>query len=84
MYKIEFTQKAEKQFFKLSREVQIQISNVLDRIVVRPEQFIERLAGLPYYKLRVGSYRLIIDLKKERLIVLILKVGHRKNIYNDS
>ncbi len=83
MYKIEFTFKAEKEFFKLPRDIQERISNALDRIMIRPEEFIERLSGCSYYKFRVGDYRLVIDLQQDKLIILIIKVGHRKNVYAD-
>ena len=35
------------------------------------------------YKLRIGDYRVIIDLEKDKLIVLIIKIGHRKNVYKN-
>ncbi len=83
MYKIDFTKIAEKQFFKLSTELQIRINKVLDRITIRPEQYLEHLSGVPYFKLRAGDYRLIIDLQKDRLIILIIKIGRRENVYDD-
>jgi mRNA-degrading endonuclease RelE of RelBE toxin-antitoxin system len=30
----------------------------------------------------VGDYRIIMDIDKNNLIILVIKVGHRKNIYN--
>ena len=83
MYEIIFSEKAEKQLKKLEKDVQGRIISVLERIRIRPESYIERLVGEQVYKLRVGDYRVIMDIDKNRLIVLILKVGHRKNLYDN-
>ena len=43
---------------------------------------IKKLVGQPLYRLRVGDYRVIFDVQKEKLIILILTVGHRSKIYD--
>ncbi|MFX0098978.1 MAG: type II toxin-antitoxin system RelE/ParE family toxin [Candidatus Hodarchaeota archaeon] len=43
--------------------------------------FIKKLVGFPYYRIRVGDYRVIFDVQDDKLIVLILEVGNRKKIY---
>ncbi len=83
MYEIIFSEKAEKQLKKLEKDIQNRIISVLERIRIRPESYVERLVGEKAYKLRVGDYRIIIDIDKNRLMVLILKVGHRKNVYDN-
>ncbi|MEK6951870.1 MAG: type II toxin-antitoxin system RelE/ParE family toxin [Nanoarchaeota archaeon] len=82
MYELIFTDKAKKQFLKLEKQTQERIGSVLERIKLRPEHFVEKLVGEQGYKLRVGDYRIILDIDKNRLIILILKVGHRKNVYD--
>ncbi len=82
MYSIEFTEIAEKQFKKLHRDLQERIIKSLERIKIRPEAYIEKLVGIPGYKFRVGNYRLILDVQNEKLLILVIKVGHRKNIYD--
>ena len=57
------------------------IIKALERIIIRPEVHVKKLFGDPGYRLRVGVYRAIIDIKKEKLIILAIKIGHRKNIY---
>jgi mRNA interferase RelE/StbE len=81
MYSIEFTQTAEKQFDKLPKEIQIRIIRVLERIKIRPFHFIKRKEGTPYFIMRVGDYRAILDIKIENSLIYIIDVGHRKNIY---
>ncbi|MBU0930231.1 MAG: type II toxin-antitoxin system RelE/ParE family toxin [Nanoarchaeota archaeon] len=82
MYEIIFSDKAKKQLEKLERSVQERIIKALERIRIRPDSYISKLVGDPGYKFRVGDYRLIIDVNKERLQILVIKVGHRKNVYD--
>jgi len=81
LYEIVFSQKAKKQLFKLERLIQERIISALERIKIRPESYITKLVGDPGYKLRVGDYRVIMDIDKSKLLVLVIKIGHRKNIY---
>ncbi len=82
MYKIIFTSRAERDFRKLSKDVRERIGSAIERIKLRPEDFVSRLTGCPYFKLRVGDYRLILDVKRDLLIILVLEVGHRRNVYD--
>jgi len=81
LYEIIFSRKAKKQLFKLEKNIQGRIIAALERIRIRPEDYITKLVGDPGYKLRVGDYRLIMDLDNNNLLILVIKVGHRKNIY---
>jgi mRNA interferase RelE/StbE len=80
-YQIFFTDKALKQLKKLEKNDQERIIKSLERIRIRPEAHITKLVGDPGYKLRVGDYRVILDIEKEKFIILVLMIGHRKNIY---
>jgi len=81
MYQIIFTPNSEKQLKKLPKEIQVRIINALKRIRIRPEAYLTKLVDDPAYKFRVGDYRLIIDIIHDKLILLVVKVGHRRNIY---
>lgn len=81
MYEIIFSDIAKRQFKKLEKIYQERISAVIERMKIRPEHFVQRLVNSPYYKLRVGEYRLILDIIHEKLIVIIIEMGHRRNIY---
>lgn len=80
-YQIFFTDNASKQLKKLGKNDQERIIKSLERIRIRPETYVTKLVGDPGYKLRVGDYRVILDIEKEKLIILVLLIGHRKNIY---
>lgn len=82
MYEIQFTKTAEKQLDKLSQSIQIRIISTLERIKIKPHSHVKKLIGSPYYRVRIGDYRAIIDIKQELLIISVIEVGHRKNIYD--
>ena len=44
----------------------------------------EKLSGQERYRIRQGAYRVIYAIEDDRLIVLIVKVGHRRNVYRSS
>lgn len=81
MYSIIYSKKAEKQLEKLEKYIQEKIIKSLERIRIRPEAYVEKLVGDSGYKFRVGDYRVILDVNKGDLIVLVIKIGHRRNIY---
>lgn len=80
-YEIVFSKTAIKQVKKLERSDQERIIAALERIRVRPYAFVKKLVGEDAYRLRVGDYRIIMDIVDDRLIILVLTVGHRRNIY---
>ena len=82
-YEIIFTDTSRKQFRKLEKDVQERIIKALERIRIRPEAHVKKLVGDPGYRLRVGEYRVIIEIEKDKLIILVIKIGHRKNIYKN-
>jgi mRNA interferase RelE/StbE len=81
MYEVFFSDTALKQLKKLERDIQRRIIAATERIRIKPEGYVKRLVGEPYFKLRVGDYRVILDIKGEKMIVMVLYVGHRKHIY---
>jgi mRNA interferase RelE/StbE len=81
MYEIIVSDKAKEQLKKLSPEIRDRIGCVMERIKIRPFHFVKSLAGSPYYRLRVGDYRVILDIKQDKLIIFVIELGHRKNIY---
>ena len=81
MYEIILSPTARKQLKKLERDIQERLVSALERICIRPEAYVSKLVGDPGYKLRVGDYRVIMDVDSGKLIILVIKIGHRKNIY---
>jgi len=82
MYEILFHRNAQKQLEKLPREIQIRVLSVLDRIKISPHSHVKRLVNTTYFRVRVGDYRVILDIQNEKLIIFVVELGHRKNIYD--
>ena len=82
MYNLIFDKKALEFLNKLEKEIKNRIWNKLQQIKENPFQFLEHIENIQGYKLRVGSYRIILDVDKKSNTINILKIGHRENIYN--
>lgn len=83
MYDIIFEKQPLKFFNKLNKNLQDRIGKKVEKLKIDPKigvPLIGNFAGM--YKLRVGDYRMIYKIINERLIVLVIKMGHRKNIYD--
>ncbi|MEX2684355.1 MAG: type II toxin-antitoxin system RelE/ParE family toxin [Candidatus Sigynarchaeota archaeon] len=82
MFRIEWTEKAFKQLSRLPRVVAKTIYKCVGALVENPRgSNVKKLVGRPFYRLRVGDYRVIIDIKDQELVIMVLEVGHRKGIY---
>ncbi len=82
MYAIHYTPNAEKQISKLEKQMQERIFAALERARLRPDHFFVKLTGWNEYRMRVGDYRIIADLQKDVLVILVVKVGKRENVYD--
>ena len=81
MYSVEFSKVAEKQFYKLEKSVQARLVSALERCKIRPYLHVKKLVGIPYFSLRVGDHRVIVDIKKNELLIFVIEVGHRRKVY---
>lgn len=82
-YQIEITKTAEKQLKSLPLEYKIKLTKSINLLAVEPRPHgSKKLTGYENsYRIRVGNYRIIYDIKDKVLTILILKIGHRKDIY---
>lgn len=81
MYKIILSKRVEKFLDKVKSQDRERIVLSLDKLRIRPESYLKRLVGNTSYKFRVRDYRLIVDIENDKLLVLVVDIGHRKNIY---
>lgn len=84
---IEYADTALKQLKKMDRQVARSIFEYLDERVSQlenPRELGKKLVGPQYgtyWRYRVGDVRIICDIKDQKLIILVVEVGHRKEIY---
>jgi mRNA interferase RelE/StbE len=83
MYNIEFDKKAADFFRKLDEPLQKRIGKKIELLKNSPHSGIPLVGNFSgFYKLRIGDYRVIYKIKNEQLTILILDIGHRKNVYD--
>lgn len=85
-WRIEITRTATKQITKLDRQSQKTILKFLRERLSTAENPRQRGTALQgdkrgLWRYRVGNYRLICDIQDEKVVVLVLEVGHRKDVY---
>jgi len=82
MYNLIFDKSALKYFDKLDKFEQEKIGRKFEQLKQNPKLGKSLTANLTgFWSLRVGKYRIIYQIKYEELIIFILDIGHRKNIY---
>jgi len=82
-YKIEISRTAEKQLKKLSKDDQKRVvAAILDLAEDPLPKGTRKLAGYEdVYRIRVGHFRILYSCVARTLIVIVLKIGHRKDVY---
>ena len=84
MWKIAYKHSVKKDLKKIPKKINFLIKKTIEeRLKTDPIYFStplkQNLKGL--MKLRVGDYRIIYSIKKDTIIVYIIKIGHRKEVY---
>ena len=86
-WRIEFHPQAEKELAKLDREAARKIIRFLRERVAQledPRSLGEALKGPElgrFWKYRMGDYRLICDIQDQRVTILVIRIGHRRDVY---
>jgi mRNA interferase RelE/StbE len=83
---IEYNDTAKRQLKKLDRQVAKRIADFLDHrlaVMENPRKIGQALSGAlsEYWRYRVGDYRILCDIQDSRLVVLVIEVGHRGDVY---
>ena len=86
MFKLRFLGRAVEDLERIDRPQQIVIKEKLLILAENPEALknnIKRLSGTDrdLYRLRVGSYRVLFKKDKNELVIIVVRIGHRKEVY---
>ena len=83
-YQVIFDPGAAREFDKLPRAQRRRMASLIDDLAEDPRPAgAEKLTDVDAYKIRVGDYRIVYTVKDRSLVVLIVKVGNRRDIYKD-
>jgi mRNA interferase RelE/StbE len=81
-YKIEIKKSAAKEISKLPKVAIKRIVNKIQTLSDDPRpDGCKKLSGDEKYRIRIGVYRVLYSIMDEKLVIFIVKVGHRKDIY---
>ena len=81
-FKIQIKPSAKKELAKLPRKDIKKVVIKIQTLSVNPRPVgCEKLSGEEKYRVRQGNYRIVFSIEDDRLIVVVVKIGHRKDVY---
>ena len=84
-FTIEFVKSARKEFERIPAKTRGKAAEALYLLSQNPYSEllkVKKLKGASdLYRVRIGEYRLVYELQNDRLIVLVIKIGHRRDVY---
>ena len=83
-YNIEWKHSAARERRKLPREAVLRILQAVEQLATEPYPHgVRKLVGAQHtYRIRVGDYRVVYNVVSSTLIIQIVRVGHRRDVYN--
>ena len=84
-YRVEITKRAERQFDSLPCEAQVRVNKLFDVLAENPRSHgAMRMQGhANLYRMRTGDWRVMYEIRDNVLLVLVVAVGHRREIYRE-
>ena len=82
-YRVEFARPAERQFDHLPQSIRLRLAARIQALADNPRPpGVQQLAAEDrIYRIRISDYRVIYAIEDDRLLVLVLAVGHRREVY---
>ena len=81
VWEVIWSEKSVKQLEKIDKKNAQKIYDSVLACAKDPFRAVMRLTNSPFYRLRVGNYRVILDLQQKKIIIFVVEVDHRGKIY---
>lgn len=83
IYQVEFSNKALKELKRIDRQNQIRLLRAIKGLQPNPRKAAQArpMTGVSSWRLRVGDYRIIYDIYDKKLVILIVRMRHRRDAY---
>ena len=86
MYNIEFLPSAKKELKKLDFVIQKQVKEKIILLATDPDKLKNNIKALKgeysgKFRLRIGSYRVVFQIVEEQVVIIVIRIGHRKEVY---
>ena len=84
-YRIEIKKSAAKALKKIPKANRKRIVEKIDSLAESPPNpdTTKMKGNNPFHKVRVGDYRIVYEIQEDVLVILVVKIGHRKDIYRN-
>jgi mRNA interferase RelE/StbE len=82
LIQVKISQWALKEIKNLPPEIGDRVIGALERLQEDPAGQVFRLKDSRFYSPHVGDYRIVVDIIHRKLLILVVRAGHRKNIHN--
>lgn len=81
-YQVIWSERAMKDLDAIDVKTKDRIIARVESIKEQPYIYVKHLTGVPLYSLRVGKYRVLMNITAKQLLIFVVRVGHRKDIYD--
>ena len=82
-YTVAWTRKTGRMLERLPREVQGRIVDQVESITGEPSAHVRKVEGTPYHRLRVGQYRVVLQITAAHLAIYLVRVAPRETAYRN-
>ena len=84
-FEVIFKQSVARDLRKIPKKDIVRILKRIDKLRTEPRPpGVEKLSGQEKYRIRQGVYRILYEIQNDRLIVVVVKIGHRRDVYRSS
>ena len=81
VWEITYSVRAQKDLDRIGTGIAKRVILLMDEIASDPYGMLEKMTNSPFYKFRIGQYRGIVDIVNHKLILHVIKIKHRSQVY---